>query len=268
MLSQLSKTIKFALKSTQEERALLRARSAVQRFPVIEWRQRMEDFHKRSINTSRRVAGSNAWRPSDGFVAYNPVAHLDHDDWDPVSQNEPSQPQWDTRSMMDSARLSHISQSPGGNSSPNLLSPGGPMSPGAWSSSTLGPGEQQQYLLAAPPKMDDFGRRGSFESEPSQNDDYFSSQRSRAASTVGTPTEGSGYDNFLARANKQIAKDQRHAPDPFLDGAATPKRPFGEHSRVSSRDSIASIVEDKHNSPLNKAIASVSIILRKLGLSC
>jgi alpha-1,3-glucan synthase len=46
MLSQFKKTIKKALKSTPKERQLLRARSAVQRFPVVEWRQRTEDFHK------------------------------------------------------------------------------------------------------------------------------------------------------------------------------------------------------------------------------
>ena len=60
MLSQLSKTIKMALKSSDEERALLRARSAVQRFPVVEWRQHVEDFHKCSIGASRQVAGHNA----------------------------------------------------------------------------------------------------------------------------------------------------------------------------------------------------------------
>src|SRR6267378_7670729 len=65
MLSQLTKTIKMALKSSEKERAILRARSAVQRFPVVEWRQRMEDFHKRSINNSRSIAGANAWRESD-----------------------------------------------------------------------------------------------------------------------------------------------------------------------------------------------------------
>ena len=27
------------------------------RFPVVEWRQRTEDFHKRSIDDSRREAG-------------------------------------------------------------------------------------------------------------------------------------------------------------------------------------------------------------------
>ena len=234
MQSQLSKTIKMALKSTEEERALLRARSAVQRFPVVEWRQRMEDFHKRSIQTSRQLAGHNAWRPSDGASVHTPsVAHLDHDDWDPVHQPEPSQPQWDTRSMMESSRLSSIPPSPGGMNSP-----------GQWSQSTL-----------APPRVDEYGRRMSEDADS----DYFSTHRSHPPSTIGTPTEGGGFENFLAKANKQIAKDHKHAPDPFLDEAAAPKRPFGAHSRNSSRDSIASIVDEKANSPLNKAIASVSL---------
>jgi len=37
MMSQLSKTIKLALKSTEEECAILHARSAIQCFPVVEW---------------------------------------------------------------------------------------------------------------------------------------------------------------------------------------------------------------------------------------
>lgn len=258
MLSQLSKTIKMALKSTEEERALLRARSAVQRFPVVEWRQRMEDFHKRSIGTSRQGAGSDAWRQSDGDAAHAPqVAHLDHDDWDPVHQAEPTQPQWDTRSMMESSRMSHIP-----------ASPGGPNSPGQWSQSTLAP--DGQHLLAPTPRFDEHGRRGSMGSEASEGEDYFTTARSRVASTAGspgTPTGEGGFDNFLARANKTIAKDQKHAPDPFLDSAdAAPKRPFGEHSRNSSRDSIASIVDEKANSPLNKAIASVSLFISHISL--
>lgn len=82
MLSQLQKTIKLAIKSTEEERAILRARSAVQRFPVVEWRQRMEDFHKRSIQTSRSVAGENAWRAADCDGAHVPrrIEGLDSDD--------------------------------------------------------------------------------------------------------------------------------------------------------------------------------------------
>jgi alpha-1,3-glucan synthase len=35
MLSQFTKTIRLAMKSTEEERSVLRARSAAQRFPVL-----------------------------------------------------------------------------------------------------------------------------------------------------------------------------------------------------------------------------------------
>ncbi|KAK4704606.1 hypothetical protein P7C70_g1601, partial [Phenoliferia sp. Uapishka_3] len=70
MLSQFAKTIKAALKSTKKERAVLRARSAVQRFPVLEWRQRNEDLHKRSILASRKAAKSNAFN-WDGILERN-----------------------------------------------------------------------------------------------------------------------------------------------------------------------------------------------------
>lgn len=105
-MSQLTKTIKMALKSTEEERAMLRARSAVQRFPVVEWRQRTEDFHRRSIGMSRSIAGPNAWRPSD--AAFNPSGHNLHEttDWNPEFQAYPSQPDWDSRSMVESPRVS------------------------------------------------------------------------------------------------------------------------------------------------------------------
>jgi alpha-1,3-glucan synthase len=220
MLSQLTKTIKMALKSSEEERAILRARSALQRFPVVEWRQRIEDFHKRSINTSRSIAGANAWRESDcDGGAARPIG--DSEDWNPVNQAQPTQPEWDTRSVNDYAQ-------------PQI-----PGSPGHWSQDTLTPGGE-----LASPSVSDGGR------------DYFSDPRS---STATTPQ---GYNTFLERANRAIAKDHRNAPDPFVDGGLAPlapNRPFGAHSRVSSVESISSIVDEKSNSPLNKAMASVSL---------
>ena len=54
--------MKKAIKSAAKERQLLRAHSAVQRFPVAEWRQHTEDFHKKSINASRKLVGLDAWR--------------------------------------------------------------------------------------------------------------------------------------------------------------------------------------------------------------
>jgi len=216
MLSQLTKTIKMALKSTEEERAILRARSAVQRFPVVEWRQKMEDFHKRSINNSRSLAGPNAWRESDcDGGGLRPMA--DTDDWNPITQTYPTQPEWDSRSIAESH-------------SPQIHTPG---SPAQWSQEALTPTGEQPH------------------------DDYFSQHRGSAApSVVESP---GGYNSFLERANRTIAKDQKNVPDPFVDGGLAPSRPFGAHSRVSSVESISSIVEEKSNSPLNKAIASVCI---------
>ncbi|KAJ7111552.1 modular protein with glycoside hydrolase family 13 and glycosyltransferase family 5 domains [Mycena crocata] len=229
MLSQLTKTVKMALKSTEEERAILRARSALQRFPVVEWRQRMEDFHKRSIGVSRGGAGSDAWRESDcdgGGV--QPIAQAD--DWNPVTQAYPSQPDWDNRSVR--------------SVDPRYSAAPGPGSPGQWS----------QESLNTPRLGHDHDRESTYSAS---GDDYF-----RNSSVPGTPngsTPGTpvvGYNDFLERANRTIAKDQRHAPDPFLDPGLAPSRPFGAHSRVSSVESISSIIDEKSNSPLNKAIAS------------
>lgn len=84
----------------------------------------------------------------------------------------------------------------------------------------------------------------------------------------GSPRPGTqaaqSYDNFLAAANRQIAKQSKGVRDPFLErrqsqdssaGMDSPSRPFTGHSRNSSFDSISSIMEDKGaSSPLNKAI--------------
>jgi alpha-1,3-glucan synthase len=232
MLSQLSKTIKMALKSTEEERAILRARSAVQRFPVVEWRQRMEDFHRRSINTSRDVAGADAFRTEDCDGApVRPIA--EHDDWAPEDQADPQQPDWDNRSMMDSPRSSFAHSS----------LPQTPGTPGQWSQDGTTPGSASHLGLPAG------ARRGGSLDGGSEEGDYFSR---------GHGNNQDAYSSFLEKANKTIAKDHKHAQDPFMDNTlAAPNRPFYSHSRVSSVESISSIVTEKANSPLNKAIADV-----------
>ena len=198
MLSQFTKTIKAALKSTEEERALLRARSAVQRFPVVEWRQRMEDFHRRSINTSRHLAGANAFRASDCDGALPRMIHgNDDEDWTPAALQEPTQPNWDANSQ--------------------YLTPGAvPRVGSSGSISSLG-------ITTDSPR----GNRGSTVS--AAGEDYFS-QRTRVASELGenAPASGEDYQDFLSRANRRIAREQRHVPDPFLDDEnMAPNRPFG-----------------------------------------
>lgn len=73
MHSQFLKTTREALKSTNEERAILRARSARQRFPVLEWRRGMESMHRRAIIASRKKAGSFA---AGSSVAYEKPADV------------------------------------------------------------------------------------------------------------------------------------------------------------------------------------------------
>lgn len=127
----------------------------------------------------------------------------DTDDWDPVTQAYPNQPDWDTGSV---------------NSYMNS------------------PAHRSQESVAQVPRI-------------GGDEDYFSQK--------GSTSSNQGYTDFLERANRVIAKDNKGAPDPFSDGGLSPSRPFGDHSRVSSVESISSIVEEKSNSPLNKAIASV-----------
>ncbi|KAI9612355.1 hypothetical protein KEM48_004086 [Puccinia striiformis f. sp. tritici PST-130] len=67
-----AKTLKAALESPEQERAILRARSVHQRFPVLEWRIRMETIHSRSVRASRKYAGRLAFN-ADQTEAIKPV---------------------------------------------------------------------------------------------------------------------------------------------------------------------------------------------------
>ena len=210
----------MALKSTEKERQLLRARSAVQRFPVVEWRQRTEDFHKRSINSSRKLAGPDAWRQSDGDMqGMLPIPQAV--DWDPVHQDDPSRPSWgDAESLMDSPHLRSANAS-------------------------------QDNLAAAQPLLTPpAGYRDSVASDMSAN----TSNRDSIASQQ--------YNTFLERANRQFARQNQNAPDPFMEqgrtsGSLRPYSQYSTSSRLSSVESIATIVDEKQNSPLNRADESV-----------
>ena len=199
---------------------MLRARSAVQRFPVVEWRQRTEDFHKRSINASRRHAGADAWRKTDGDSSgMVPIQHVG--DWDPVHQEEPAQPAWgDAESQMDS--------------------------PGFRSANA-----SQDTLAVAQPLLSPFNNRDSMASDITLN-----------SNNRGSIASQQQFNTFLERANRQFAHQNQNVPDPFMDRgrASLGARPYSQYSttsRISSVESIATIVDEKQNSPLNKAIETV-----------
>ncbi|WVQ94915.1 hypothetical protein IAU59_002001 [Kwoniella sp. CBS 9459] len=289
MLSQLTKTVKLALKSTPEERAILRARSAVQRFPVVEWRQRLEDFQRRSIATSRQVAGENAWgydqvdSGAAGFYAHGEngsVTSLARGEWGRSATPDSTAP----NSPMPGH--SPLAGDNGGYFDPNL-----PMA-SSNNNGLLGAGANYHKRFdknanrqsaesfydedpnASPLYYED--KRKSGNGKPKfygyDDEDAPSSQGSSDhgdSTVVGSasrdptrdPAAAQSYDNFLAAANKQFAKNTggRNAPDPYFDNrqsmdAGSPSRPFTMHSRVSSFDSISSIVDEKGASPLNKAM--------------
>ena len=132
---------------------------------------------------------------------------------------------------------------------------GGGSIPG--SPDVMTPGTGTDPFLHAPHRLNP--DRASVASDMSE--DYFTQRRGSTINNGSPGTPQQEYGNFLDRANRQIARDKKHVPDPFLEpGMAAPTRPFGAHSRVSSVESISSIVDEKQNSPLNKAIASVSLI--------
>ena len=260
MLSQLTKTIKLALKSSEQERAMLRARSAVQRFPVVEWRQRLEDFQRRSITMSRSQAGEHAW----GYDQVGLGGQFYQQD--PGSQTSLAAGQWGRSATPDSTapnspalqerRLSNNSIASGFD---NNLSPG-PRNDKRTSAESFY--DEDPNAL---PYDDRRKSRPKFFQGGYDDEDAPSSQGSSDhgdSTVVGSQSrEGQTYDNFLAAANRQFAKQSggRNAPDPYFDPRAStsdmpPSRPFTVHSRVSSFDSISSIVDEKGSSPLNKAM--------------
>jgi alpha-1,3-glucan synthase len=121
MLSQFTKAIEMALKSTDEERAILRARSAVQ----------IEHFHSRSVLTSRGIAGNSAWRPSDGRTPLVPLSGMEVEDWNTEVAPDMNHPVRDTPSIYSSP---FIASSPG--------------SSGQWSQDTLIAQGQSDHLTA------------------------------------------------------------------------------------------------------------------------
>ncbi|KZV90231.1 glycoside hydrolase family 13 and glycosyltransferase family 5 protein [Exidia glandulosa HHB12029] len=229
MISQLTKTIKLALKSTQEERAIMRARSAVQRFPVMEWRQKIEDFHRRAITVSRAEAGTFSWRPEDCADPHHPRG----------DENEADNSfGLDSRSDVDYSWPT----------TPTYAAP-----PSPW------PTDDETYAQSPSPYQQQFSgsygnqylevpqmtpsRRGSFNSE-------YSDEAQPYAAPYYNVVQDGPYNQFLTRAERQVSVDPHdlHLPPP-------PKIPRPDE-RSASTDSIVSIIDEKTDSPLNQAMTT------------
>jgi alpha-1,3-glucan synthase len=152
-----------------------------------------------------------------------PVQHVG--DWDPVQQADPIRPAWgDPESLMDSPGLRSA------NVSQDNLATGQP-------------------LLTPPHHL--------------RNRESVASDMSGDGSNRNSVISQQPYSSFLERTNRQFARKNQNAPDPFMEhgrGGSLTARPFSQYStspRFSSVESIVTIVDEKQNSPLNKANESV-----------
>ncbi|PLW49252.1 hypothetical protein PCASD_02635 [Puccinia coronata f. sp. avenae] len=293
MHSQFAKTIKAALKSTNEERAVLRARSALQRFPVLEWRSRMENMHRRSIKASRKYAGTLAAGP-DTPVRPHSETKIDMEQYrsDPFS----------SRGSLDSVRndesspiITHPTEhsvhlKP--NSSP-LGRDGSPPSRLDVTNTTavaVSPRTSEEYdseskdALPLVTKRATGKSRLSRDMRPSMSGRPISVAPSIHPNMLDSQEENEQYASFLNKANRQLNRKltkkltitygRQAVKDPFIPSSTTPTsartadfnedellppvRPFAGgsgHERRKSFDSINLIMEEHGaESPLNQAL--------------
>lgn len=90
------------------------------------------------------------------------------------------------------------------------------------------------------PRLLTGGGRGPFSSDVSNaQTDYFSKDR------ASVDNRQDNFDSFLDSANRTIGRENKNAPDPFLNPNVALTRPFGAHARVSSVESITSIATER-----------------------
>ncbi|KAJ3781651.1 glycoside hydrolase family 13 and glycosyltransferase family 5 protein [Lentinula aff. detonsa] len=270
LISQLRKSIRMALGSGEGERKRMRARSAVQRFPVVEWRQRMEEFHRRSVSVSREEAGENAWRESDGWGFYELG---DEGEVGEVDDRGGGRGKGEERVQRTNEPLVLYNESPPPFNSPLDTDDEEEDEDEDEDEDDHEDNEHQHVDPDPDPDNTSSTRVNTPQTQAQTQDDEFSPNPglnqtlSSLSQTFLSPSED--YVNFLERVNRLVARDRRRVPDPFLiggereeggggggGGSGSGRPGLGGHSRTPSSESIVSLVETKSDSPLNKAIAS------------
>ncbi|KAG8847333.1 Cell wall alpha-1,3-glucan synthase ags1 [Serendipita sp. 411] len=168
------------------------------------------------------------------------MTDLESEDWTPVPQDDPVKPDW-ASSTVQSTRNSSSIETQNPSTIRHIPS----------HSSERSPLSTPRFLAA------DSRQSSGYHSD---SDESLGRPRSVETSGVMTPSDEHSrepFGDFLSRANRQIARERRNIGDPFLEGATTLQKPFlGRHSRFSSAESFASIMDEKSDSPLNQAMAS------------
>lgn len=271
LLDQFQHAMTQALKSKQSKRALMRAWSAKQRFPVKQWIQQIDALYDESIRVSYKEASKNKkLLTSRSMLSINTYAHDSSAHPDTPGGSRPSTPgglkvEISSPTMVRSSLLHH--QSPDG--SPALGS-SGVVSPGLGSPGLASPG------LASPGPG---GMRGSYMSVMStaSNGNLASpglmtpkfpwtnlepGARSSVASSINMGYAGhasmASFDSFAMRAQDEGGNPTSpgFAPDSYRDSVAglpLPKPSFYQAgNRNSSQLSLSDVVGERHDMKLQK----------------
>jgi alpha-1,3-glucan synthase len=159
----------------------------------------MEDFHKRSINASRHLAGYNAWRQSDG-ISGSVAATTKQGVWNSIHLANPPQPEFDEPGEQDMNAPGYSSQ---GTSSRN-----------------------DSFPQISPQVQD---------CDPNPIGCYMSDSEGGPVlpnhDWNGQPDHG----KFLDRTNRAITRALTHTPEPFLEAPSRliPSRPISVTSITS-----------------------------------
>lgn len=277
LLDQFQHAMTQALKSKQSKRALMRAWSAKQRFPVKQWIHQIDCLYDESIRISfkeaskRKKGGLGASRSMLSLNAYSNDAHPDT-----PGDSRPSTPgglkvEISSPTMVRSSLLHH--QSPDG--SPGLSSSNGLMSPGLASPGMTGPGGSRgSYMsvmsnggLASPGLSGPGGARGSYMSVMSatSRDDRPNSSlmtpkfpwQNLEAGSRNSAMSTASFDSFAAREqDNMMPTSPGFAPDNYRDSVAglpLPKPSFYQAgNRNSSQLSLSDVVGERHDMKLQK----------------
>ncbi|KAI9931074.1 hypothetical protein ASPWEDRAFT_124272 [Aspergillus wentii DTO 134E9] len=254
LLHQLRTAIKSALDSSAETRADMRANSAKQRFPVLEWTQKLETLQRTAIHIHHTKNKNTVGAPAPEPQSYWETQHVRHSSLNlpGVSRSGADSPSLRQSTIMQhtQSRLQEIQAAEGNrNSSLNRK-----LSLGRRS----GPGRRRNRLSKAPPLpaggqiVDD-----TTDAEDDDNggqEDYITPEEAmRAVNTLGS------HD---ASGSQDISDSQGHSTrESYLSVPGSPSRssspgqltppefPWGAHSRNISVLSLPSVVAD-HNQPV------------------
>lgn len=241
LLDQFRHALKQALESKQPKRALMRAWSAKQRFPVKQWIKQIDSLYDESIRVSYKEASKKKkLLTSRSALSLNTYAADSTGGPDTPGGSRPSTPgvklEISSPTMVRSSLLHNTSPDI---QSPAMMSPNGLASPGL---------PEPNRLSSA-----SFATVGS----PGLMTPKFPWTNLGPGSARNSAISVASFDSFAMRAqgDGQMPTSPGFAPDNYRDSVAglpLPKPSFYQQNRNSSQLSLSDVVGERHDMKLQK----------------